>query len=209
VPVVGGQVADQPPHLSQGKDIVGHGEMGHPALLGMHPGPAQVLGGDVLVGDGFNHTRPGDKHVRGVFDHENEIGDRGAVDGTTGAGSHDAGDLRHHTAGPDITVEDFAVGRQGVHTLLDARPPRIIEADDRCAHLDRQIHDLADLLGMGLAERSAEHGEILAEDKDLATVDGTVAGDDTVAKIFFLLTQTAAPSNFEDIELFKGTIVQQ
>ena len=209
MPVVGGQIADQSPHLAQGKDIVGHGEMGHAALLGMHPGSAQILGGDVLVGDGLDHARAGDEHVRGVLDHEDEIGDRGAVDRTAGAGSHDAGDLGHDAAGPDIAVKDLAVGGQGIHALLDARPARIVEADDRGAHLDRQIHDLADLLGMGLAERTAEHGEILTEDKHLATVDGAVTGDDAVAKISFLLAQTTAPADFEDIELFKGTIVQQ
>ncbi len=43
------------------------------------------------------------------------------------------------------------------------------------------VHDLADLLGMGLAERTAEHGEILAEDEDLPTVHRAPAGHHPVA----------------------------
>ena len=45
-----------------------------------------------------------------------------------------------------------------------------------------EIHDLHDLRGVGLRERSAEHGEVLREGEDLAAVDEAVAGDDAVAR---------------------------
>ena len=45
----------------------------------------------------------------------------------------------------------------------------------------REIHDLADLLGVGLAQRAAEDREVLREHEDLAPVDGAVARDDAVA----------------------------
>ena len=45
------------------------------------------------------------------------------------------------------------------------------------------VHDLADLLGMGLSQGAADHREILAEDEDLPAVDGAVAGDHPVAGI--------------------------
>src|SRR5688500_60397 len=47
--------------------------------------------------------------------------------------------------------------------------------------LQRQIEDLADLLGVRLRERSSEHSEVLAEDPHPPAVDGAVAGDDPVA----------------------------
>ena len=43
------------------------------------------------------------------------------------------------------------------------------------------IHDLADLLGVGLGERAAEHREVLAEHEHQPAVDGPVAGDHAVA----------------------------
>ena len=45
----------------------------------------------------------------------------------------------------------------------------------------RQVHDLDDLLAEDLAERPAEHREVLGEHADLAAVDRAVAGDDAVA----------------------------
>jgi len=106
-------------------------------------------------------------------------------------------------------VKNLAVGGQGIHALLNACPAGVVEADDRRAHLNRQVHDLADFLGMRLAQRSAEDGEILAEDKDLAAIDGTVPGDDAVAEITLFLTQAAATADLEHVELFKGTVVEQ
>ncbi len=44
------------------------------------------------------------------------------------------------------------------------------------------IHDLADFLGVGLRQRTAEHGEILAEYEDHPAIDGAVAGDDAIAR---------------------------
>ena len=46
----------------------------------MDLGPAQFLVGDVLVGDGFHHVRPGDVHIAGVAHHEDEVGHRRRID---------------------------------------------------------------------------------------------------------------------------------
>src|SRR5665647_3268518 len=42
------------------------------------------------------------------------------------------------------------------------------------------VHDLADLLGMGFGEGSAEHGEVLAEDEHQPAVDGAISAHDAV-----------------------------
>ena len=65
-------------------------------------------------------------------------------------------------------------------------PPGIEQPDDRRAVLQRHILDLGDLLRMRLAERAAEHREILGENEHRATVDGAPAGDDAVARDFAL-----------------------
>ena len=66
-------------------------------------------------------------------------------------------------------------------TFLNARAAGVVEADDRRAHLDREVHDLDDLGGVGFGERSAEDGEVLREGVDEAAIDAAVAGDDAVA----------------------------
>src|SRR5690606_870314 len=76
--------------------------------------------------------------------------------------------------------EDLAVQAQGDDALLDPGTGTFVDADQRGPGLDRQIHDLGDLLAVDLAERTAEDREVLGEGTDLTAVDGAVAGDDAV-----------------------------
>ena len=76
--------------------------------------------------------------------------------------------------------------------------------------LHRLVHDLADLLGMRLRERAAEHGEILAEHKDQAAVDRAVAGDDAVARHLLLgHAEIVAAVLDEHVPFLEGTGVEQ
>src|SRR5690606_39947505 len=97
------------------------------------------------------------------------------------AGAYDEGDLWDHPGGVGVAAEDLGVEAQRHHTLLDARPGALVDADDGPARLHRQVHHLDDLLAVDLTERTAEHGDVLAEHAHRAAVDGAVAGDDAVA----------------------------
>ena len=81
--------------------------------------------------------------------------------------------------GLDVAPEDLGAG-EGDHAL-DAGPTGVVDADARHPHLQRQVHDLADLLGHDLAQGAAEDGEVLGEQADPAPADGAVAGDHAVA----------------------------
>lgn len=61
-------------------------------------------------------------------------------------------------------------------------PPRIVQADHRRADLHRSVHDLADLLRVPLAQRAAEHGEILAEHEHQPAVDRARSSDHAIAR---------------------------
>ena len=91
-------------------------------------------------------------------------------------------DLGDHAAGAHVAEEDVGVAAQADHALLDAGAAGVVDADERAAHLHREVHDLDDLLGEDLAQAAAEDGEVLAEEEDLAAVDRAVAGDDAVAQ---------------------------
>ena len=110
-----------------------------------------------------------------------EVGDRGRVDGASGARPHDERDLRDDARRLHVAPEDLRVARERHDTLLDPRTARVVDPDDRAAVLHGEIHDLADLLGEDLRQRPAEHGEVLREDEHLAAEDRPVAGDDGVA----------------------------
>ncbi len=156
-------------------------EVGDARALRVRVGAAEVLERDLLAGDRAHDLGPGDEHVRGAARHQHEIGDRRRVDRPARARAHDERDLRDHAGGHDVAPEDLGVASERDHALLDARPARVVDPDHGAAEAQGEIHDLADLLRVGLAERAAEDREVLREHEDLAAVHRAVAGDDAVA----------------------------
>ena len=136
----------------------------------------------LLVRDGADDVRAGDEHVARRFDHEHEVGDRRRVDRAARARPQHRRQLGHDARRQRVAQEDVGVAGQRHDALLDARAARIVEPDDRRARLHRQVHHLADLPGVRLGQRAAEHGEVLREHEDGAPVDRAVAGDDAVAQ---------------------------
>ena len=111
-----------------------------------------------------------------------EVGHRRRVDGTARTRTHDDRDLRDDAGRQDVAQEDVGVAAERRDAFLDPRAAGVVEPDDRRADLHRQVHDLADLLGVGLGQRSTEDREVLAEDEHEPAVDRAVAGDDAVAE---------------------------
>ena len=210
VEVVLRQVGEQRLGVLQGVVLVGAHVVGVARLGVVGPGAAELLHRDVLAGDGLDHVGTGDEHVGGAVDHDREVGDRGGVDVAAGAGAHDQADLRDHAAGVDVALEDLAVEAERDHALLDAGAGALVDADDRAAGLDGEVHHLGDLLAVDLAQRAAEDGEVLGEHAGLAAVDGAEAGDHAVAVGPVLLQAErggAVPG--ELVELDEGALVEE
>ncbi len=92
----------------------------------------------------------------------------------------------------------------------DTGAARVVEADARGTVLHGHVHHLADLLGQGLGERAADHGEVLREDIDQTAGDRTVTGHDTVAQIRLLLhAEVVAPVGHEHVEFFEAALVEE
>jgi hypothetical protein len=63
---------------------------------------------------------------------------------------------------------------------------------------------------MGLGQRAAEHGEVLAEDEDQAAVDRAVAGDHAVAgDLGVVHAEVGAAVLDEHVPFFEGAVVEQ
>src|SRR3546814_12825251 len=72
------------------------------------------------------------------------------------------------------------------------------------------VHDLADLLGVRLRERAAEHREVLAEHEDQPPVDGAVASHHAVAGDFLLLHAEVEAAVLDiHVPLLEGALVEQ
>ena len=176
----------------------------------MHDRTTQLLGGDVLVAHGLDDLGAGEEHVGLDLDHDDEVGQGRRVDGATGAGPEDTGDLRDNARGEYVAGEDFGVAGQRFDTFLNTGATGVIQADDRNAHLDAKVHDLADLFSQGLGQRTGENGKVLRVHVDRPAGQPAVTGDDTIAEELDLLhAEIVAAMQLEGIVLFKGAGVEQ
>ena len=73
-----GQQRQQVAHLLEAGLLVVVREVRDAGGLGVHVGAAEAVLGDLLAGDRLDHVRAGDEHLRGVADHEHEVGERRA-----------------------------------------------------------------------------------------------------------------------------------
>ena len=109
-----------------------------------------------------------------------------------------------------VAQKDIGVAGERQHAFLDARAAGIVQADHGRAGLERQVHDLDDLLGVGLRERSAEDREILREDVGRAAVDQAVAGDEAVAvDHLFVHAEVVAAMADQLVGFLEGAFVEQ
>ncbi len=185
-------------------------EVGDAGLGVVGHGSAELVFGDLFVGDGLDDVGAGDEHVGRVLDHEDEVGDGGGVDGSSGAGAHDGGDLRDDAAGERVAEEDVGVSGEGHDAFLDAGTAGVVEADDGSADAHGGVHELDDFGGVGFGERAAEDGEVLREDEDETAFDASVAGDEAVAEELLLLhAEVGAAVRDHLVGLFEGAFVEK
>ena len=210
VQVVGRQVGQQLAGEVQAVVLVLGLVVGDPGLDVVRVRAPEVLEGDLLPGHRLDDVRPGDEHVRGSLDHEREVSDRGGVDRAARTRPHDQGDLRDHAGGDHVAVEDLAEQPERDHSLLDPRAPAVVDADQRAPGLERVVHQLDDLLPVHLAQRAAEHGEVLAVHAHRPAVDGAETGDHAIAVgTVGLHPEVVRPVPGQFVELGEGARVEQ
>ena len=180
--VVRRQVRDQIAHLFERLTIARCREVGDARHRGVGVRASQILERHRLAGHGFDHVGPGDEEMGRVLYLVHEVGDGGRVHRASGARPHDHRDLGDHSGGSHIALEDAAVAVERHHPFLDAGAPGVLEGDQRCPRVERQVHDLGDLVGNDITEAPSEVSEILGEDEDRLGVDRSPARDDGVTE---------------------------
>ena len=114
---------------------------------------------------------------------------------------------------PDATVflrKMSAYRREGHDALLNSGATGVVQAYDRRSHLHSEIHNLADLLRVGFAERSAENSEVLREYIDQAPINTAVPGNHAVAGIFLILhseIETTVTDKF--VDFFERVFIEE
>ena len=163
---------------------------------------AYLLGGYVFAGDGLDDRRAGDVHDSDLIDHKDKVCERRAVDRTARAGARDYRELRDYAARLDVAEEYFSVAGERVDGFLDTGSAGIVDSDAGSAVREREVEDLAYLLGVHLAERAAHDGEVLAEYVDDASVYRTVARHDAVAEERRLVKSEVGAAVFDEFVYF-------
>ena len=157
-------IAQQLFNMLNTSQFVGAGKVRHARFSAVGAGPAQFFGGHFFMRHGLHHVGAGHKHVARVFHHENKIRDGRTIHGPTRTRPHNGRELRNHARRAGVAVENIGVPRQREHTFLNTRPPRIVEANERRTVLHGQVHELADLFGVGFGQGTAKDRKILCED---------------------------------------------
>jgi len=194
------QVVKQLTSHSQSLNIVIIRERRDSTLGGVGLGSSEHLLSHLLTSDSLDDIGTSHEHVRGVANHHNEVSQRGGVNSSSSAGSHDQADLRNNSTGINIALEHLGVSGKGGNSFLDTSTTGIVQSDDRSSSQHGLVHDLANLLSVSLRERSTEHSEVLGEDEHGTTVDLSVASDDTIARVLLVLhAEFGAPVGLEHI----------
>ena len=185
--------------------VVGHAGLGVVGLAA-----AKVLERHLFARDGLDDVGAGDEHLRRAVRHDDEVGEGGGVHGAAGARAKDDGDLRDDAGGGDVAAEDLGELGERRDALLNARAAAVGDADEWHAGAQREVLHLGDLVAVDLAQRAAEHGEVLRVHGHLAAVDGAVAGDDAVAEgtVLFQAKSGGAVAR-EGVELDERALVKQ
>ena len=89
----------------------------------MSHGAAEFFCRDFFRRDRFDDRRAGEEHVRRIFNHEYKVHQGRAINGTTGTGPHDDGQLRNDAGSRRIVHKDAAETGQGIDAFLNAAPP--------------------------------------------------------------------------------------
>src|SRR5439155_4219111 len=132
------------------------------------------------------------------------------IDRAAGTRTEDEGDLRHHAAGQCVAQKDLGVSAKAGDALLDAGSSGVGKADDGCAGLHREVHHLADLLGVSLGQRAAEDCEVLRIDEDRPSIDKAVASHYPVAEVPLVVeTKVRGAMRDEGIQLLEASVVEQ
>ena len=198
------QVGQQSTCVIQGLILIFGKEVRNARHRVMQVATTQVFRGDFLACRSLHNRGTGNKHVRGVLRHDDEVGERRPVDRTTRAGTQDDRNLRDDSRGFGGLSENSTVLCKRGDAFLDASAARIQKRNDWNSHGEGAIHEEKDLIAFHLAQCAAADREVLCINGDWATVQRTDTRDDGRTELagFDIAAGVA-------VELAEGAFVKQ
>ena len=156
-----------------------------------------------------HHIRSCNKHITGVFHHQNKIGQCRRINRTTGTRSHDRANLWNHSGCHRIAQEYLGISGQRTYSFLNSCTSRVIQSDDGCSHLHGHVHHFTNFLSMRFRKSSSKYGEILCEYINQALANHTISRHNPVSGKFLLFhTEIGTPMGYQLIQFDKRTFLQ-
>ncbi len=124
-------------------------EVAYTALAGVYFGAAESVLRHIFAGYSLHYLGTGKEHIADALGHDGEVGERGRVNGTAGAGTEDGRNLGNNTRSHNVALEDFGIAGQCVDAFLDTCAAGVVQTYYGGTHLHGHIHDFADFQGHG------------------------------------------------------------
>ena len=176
----------------------------------MRHGTAQFFCRDFFRRNRFDDSRAGEEHIGRILDHEDEVHQGRAVNGTAGTGPHDDGQLGNDAGRRCVVHKNSAKAGQGIDAFLNASAAGIIDTDDRCPTLESHFLHLSNLMGMHFAKGSAFNGKIFGIGKDQSAPHRTITGNDAVTGNFLFLHAEMGTAMMDKLPHFrKAAFIKQ
>ena len=170
----------------------------------------QLFLGYFFTGNGFNYQRAGDEHLGGFFYHVDEVGQSRAVNSAACGRSHDSRNLGDNTGRNGVVEEQFAIAAQSVDSFLNTSSAGVVQANARSTHLQGQLLNFGNLVGMHFTQGTAFNGEVLCKYINQTSINSAVtSGYAFTRQIFLLLAEVVATMANKAIQFYKGTFIQQ
>ena len=106
-------------------------------------------------------------------------------------------------------MEDAAVRGERNNAFLDSRTCAVVQSDNRSTDLQREVHQLVNLLGEHFTECATHDGEVLAEHENLATINRSPTGDNTVGVGLILETGGMRAVAGEKVEFVERARIEE
>ena len=172
--------------------------------------PSQIFFADFFLCHALHHIGTGDKHITGIFHHQDKIGQCRRIDRPTRTRTHDGTDLRDDTGSQRITQEYLRITGQRTDSLLNTGSSRIVQPDDGCSHLHSHIHHFTNLPGIRFGQCTAKNGEVLSKNIHKPFADHTISGYNSITGYFlFLHTEIRTTMGHQFIEFNKRSFLQK
>ncbi len=129
--------------------FIAAGKVCYTRLRCMCGSATQFFGGHGFMGHCFHHIRAGNKHIRSMLHHRNEICDGGRINGSSCTRTHNSRQLRNYTGSFYISVKNICVSSKRNYTFLNTGSAAVIQTNNGRAILNSEVHNFTNLFSVG------------------------------------------------------------